>query len=275
MTSPASSDLVCRLAAKWSGSLAEWAIPAYILDRAPRSPWEFPPALFARVADQALIDPQHSVTRNRAIEELPEGGTVLDVGVGAGAGSLPLCPRAGHITGVDDLAPMLEVFAGKADALGVAHREILGRWPDTAPMVAPADVVVCTNIVYNVADLVPFIAALTDHAYRRVVVELTAEHPTAVFNPLWLAVHGIERPTTPTAADFLALLEAMGLDVECQHYDRTWTGPGGDRAEIVAYVSRRLCLGPERASEIDALLGPDAESGEVRGAVTAWWTGTA
>jgi hypothetical protein len=265
------------IATQWAQSLDEWAIPKNILERAPSNPWEFPPALFARIAEQAMANASNSVARERGIELLPDGGSVLDVGVGAGAASLPLCPPAGLLIGVDDLPAMLDVFSRNANDLPVQNRVVRGRWPGVAPEVEPADVVVCHHVFYNVRELMPFIAALTDHARIRVVVQLTATHPTSVYNPLWLALHGIERPSTPTADDALALLAAMGIDAESERSETRWTGPGGDRAEVVAYVSRRICIGPDRASEVDALLGPDCpEIGTShREVVTVWWPGEA
>ncbi|HEX2700313.1 MAG TPA: hypothetical protein VHM89_08950 [Acidimicrobiales bacterium] len=137
-----------------------------------------------------------------------------------------------------------------------------------------ADVVVCHNVFYNVADLVPFASALNAHARFRVVVELSADHPTSNLNPLWRAIHGIERPTSPTADDALALLEEMGLRVAHETFERRWEHHGFDRSEMVAMMRRRLCVGPERDAEIAAFLAVD-DVAPLRRSVTIWWEGTA
>ena len=260
-------------AERWRLALGDWAIPQEILDAAPESPWHFPPALFARLADRALSEPA-GPSRRRAAEALPEGGSVLDVGVGGGAASLPLAPPAGLIVGVDQSEGMLAAFAEGADRRGVAHREVQGLWPAVAGDVEPADVVVCHHVAYNVADLAPFAAALTDHARRRVVMELTSDHPTSNLNPLWRAFHGLERPTSPTAADAVAVLTEMGLEVSSQEWERSWHSPGDDRAAAVLMRRRRLCVGPERDAEIAAARDREAEE-LVRGGVTLWWDGGA
>jgi len=183
--SPTDHQLATASAARyWSEALGEWAIPPEILDGAPVPPWDFPPALFARTARRALADGSISASRRRASYALPDGGSVLDVGAGGGAASLPLAPPAGHVTAVDESREMLAVFAAVAERRGVPHRVVHGRWPEVASDVEAADVVVCHNVAYNIADLVPFVAALTSHARRRVVLELTATHPTAHLNPL-------------------------------------------------------------------------------------------
>ncbi len=260
-------------AERWRTALGGWAIPQEILDAAPEEPWGFSPALFAGRARQAIEDGA-GPSRRRAAEAVPEGGSLLDVGVGGGAASLPLAPPAGLIVGVDQGAGMLEAFALGAERRGVAHREVQGLWPAVAGEVGTADVVVCHHVFYNVADLVPFAAALTAQARHRVVVEMTGEHPTSNLNPLWRSLHGLERPTSPTAEDARAVLDEMGLDVGSEESHTRWDRPGDDRAEVVAMFRRRLCVGPERDSEIEDVLELEA-TGPTRRILTLWWDGGA
>jgi len=267
------SDLEGAAAERWRRALQEWSIPKEILDAAPESPWHHSPGLFAHRAQQALDEPG-GPSHQRALDVLPEGGSVLDVGVGGGAACLPLAPPAGLLVGVDPAEAMLEAFATAADRVGVAHREVHGTWPAVARDIDPVDVVVCHHVVYNVADLVPFAAALTDHARHRVVLELTGEHPTSNLNPLWQAIHGLRRPTSPTAEDALAVVVEMGLDVRSESFERQWLRHRDDRDEMVAMVRRRLCVGPERDAEIEALLEAE-DVAPTRRTFTLWWPGGA
>jgi SAM-dependent methyltransferase len=263
-------------AGRWSDDLAAWAIPPEILERAPESPWGCPTGLFARSAEDAVGPEAGSAwpSARRARQALPEGGSVLDVGVGGGAASLPLAPPASRITGVDQNPRMLAAFAALADRLGVAHAEVEGNWPDVASSVAPADVVVCHHVVYNVPDLVAFVEALTAKARHRVVVELTADHPQSTLNPLWQQFHGLDRPNRPTAEDAAAVLRELGLDVGREEWEAPSRWMGSDPSELVAFVRRRLCLPPERDPDVAAALGDDLGRGP-RPMVTMWWPGTA
>jgi len=273
MAQPSTESTERPAAERWKRALEQWGIPQEILDNAPSSPWHHSPQMFAQLAERALEETA-GPSRRRALEALPEGGSVLDVGVGGGAASLPLAPPAGLLVGVDQSQDMLESFATAADRLGVAHREVQGLWPAAADNVDPVDVVVCHHVLYNVDDLVPFAAALTRRARRRVVVEMTGEHPTSNLNPLWQAIHGLERPTSPTAEDAVAVLEEMGLEVGSEVFQRPWVRPGDDRSEMVAMARRRLCVGPERDAEIEALL--DAQQAlATRRCMTLWWDGQA
>lgn len=253
---------------RWRAALAAWAIPHEILAGAPESPWGFPPALFA----PAIGDPPDTPSRRRALDNLPDGGSVLDVGAGAGAASLALTPPARRIVAVDESSGMLDAFAGNAERAGVDHGAVLGRWPDVASSVEDADVVVCHHVVYNVADLDRFARLLTDHARRRVVVELTARHPQSALNPLWKHFWDLSRPDGPTADDAVAVLNELAITPTVDRWQRPPRTGAGTRADIVAFARRRLCLPADRDAEIDALLGAEPVL-SFRDLVTLSWDG--
>jgi 2-polyprenyl-3-methyl-5-hydroxy-6-metoxy-1,4-benzoquinol methylase len=144
---------------RWREQLAAWAIPEEIVAKAPESPWGFATECFRRRGESAPA-PEPTPTTRRALEALPEGGTVLDVGVGGGATSLPLAGPAGSIVGIDQQPDMLEGFLANAAAAGVAARAVTGAWPDASAEVEPADVVVAGHVFYNIPELEPFARAL-------------------------------------------------------------------------------------------------------------------
>lgn len=253
-------------ARRWAEELAQWAIPEEILGAAPEPPWGFPRQLFERHARAAVEDDAGTPARHAAKAALGGGGTVLDVGAGAGAASLPLAPPASHVFAVDESAPMLEALSLLAAEKGVPCSTLIGHWPDAAADVPAADVVVCNHVLYNVAGLVGFLDALASHARRRVVVEITARHPLSELNPLWRALHGIDRPEAPVAEDVLRLLGAMGIQVRAERYKRPSMWAQGDEQARIALARKRLCVGPERDPEIARLLRPvDPEL------VGLWW----
>jgi SAM-dependent methyltransferase len=268
--------------AAWQAQLAAWAIPEEILASVPDSPWELPVGLFRRRADEARRRPP-TPSDEEAARWLPDGGTVLDVGAGGGAASLPLAGRAAKLVAVDSSAGMLEAFRAAAAAAGVATETVQGRWPDVAAEVGPADVVVCYDVLYNVPDLDRFALALTAHARRRVVAQLTERHPLVEEAPLWRHFHGLERPAGPSADDAEAVLRVLGLEVT----RRDWTaGPRASFAssqDLVGFLRRRLCLPAAREAELAAFLAPDLVEDErgarlrrpPRTAVTLAWPGAA
>jgi SAM-dependent methyltransferase len=266
----------------WREQLDGWAIPAEILAAAPESPWGFPVGLFRSRAERAGSAPATPSNREAA-RFLPAGGTVLDVGAGGGAASLPLAASAGRLVAVDESAGMVASFLAAAEAAGVPAEAVEGRWPEAAGRVGPADVVVCHHVLYNVPDLAPFATALTGHARRRVVAELTERHPLVGLGPLWRRFHGLDRPTGPGADDAVAALGALGLAVDRQDWEQQERFGFDDFDELVAFTRRRLCLPARRDPEVaQALLEQGTHqvdgvwvSGQPRRVTTLSWPGTA
>lgn len=264
--------------ARWAAELESWVIPDEILAAAPELPWGFPTEIFRASALSAIEEPDDTPSIRRAREALEAGvpvpaaggrvsseRSVLDVGAGAGAASLPLVPPATRVVAVDESPLLLATLEELAAVLEIPVEVVPGGWPEVAPATPVADVVVCNHVLYNVAALGPFIIALDAHARRRVVIELTEVHPLAYLNNLWKVLHGIERPHGPTAEDALAVVRGLGFDAQAERFVRPsrW---GAERQALVALTRRRLCVGPERDHEIDRLL----QDGD-RGLVTIWW----
>ena len=268
--------------ARWREQLEDWAIPEEILAAAPESPWGCPVGLFRSRARRAGCRPATPSNREAA-RFLPAGGTVLDVGAGGGAASLPLAGMAGRLVAVDESPAMVASFLAAAEAAGVPAEGVEGRWPEVAGRVAPADVVVCHHVLYNVADLAPFADALTGHARRRVVAELTDRHPLVGLGPLWRRFHDLERPTGPGADDAVAALEALGLRVTRQDWESQDRFGFDDLDELVAFTRRRLCLPADRDPEVAAALLDEGTrqvdgvwvSGQPRRVTTLSWPGSA
>ena len=290
---------LAELAARWRDDLAEWAIPGEIRAAAADSPWAMSSALFAARTDAELREPGGPSYR-RALAALPVGGTVLDVGSGAGTAGLPLAAaRSATLVAVDLSADMLDELARRAAAHGVRSRCVRGSWPDVAVAVdlsdpaatagaadraaRRADVAVCKDVVYNVPDLPAFLAALTAHARALVVVELTERHPLTPFNPLWLRLHGLRRPERPVAGDVHEIAAAMGLRPRAERWTRTTHGPYGTFDDLVQTACRRLCLPADRSAEVAAALRelgtdpaePYLPGTRARPAMTIWWPGEA
>ncbi len=278
--------MAARALERWGEQLREWAIPEDILAAAPESPYGFPTEPFRSRAETARDRPP-TATTVRALEALPQGGNVLDVGVGAGSTSIPLAGRASRITGVDGSEGMLEAFREVAEAHAARVDTVLGVWPDVAGNVEAADVVVCGHVLYNVQDLGPFVLALTNHARRLTVVELTGSHPLAWMNDLWMRFHGLERPSGPTADDAEAAVRELGLDPGRESRiveSRTQPASGfARRADAIALVRRRLCLGADRDEKLARALGDRlaerdglwSAGPERQTLVTMWWSGDA
>ena len=268
MTPSPASSTIGPVAKRWAEDLAAWAVPEEILAAAPQSPHGFDVGLFARLADEAMA--RDTPSQHVARQALASGGSVLDIGCGGGAASLPLAPPAGLLVGLDPSAGMLQAFAERAEARRVAHQTIEGDWPDAAGEAPVVDVVVCHNVLYNVSDLVPFVRQLTRHARSRVVVQLTEHHPLTWLNPFWKELHGIDRPHRPTADDAVAVVREAGFDPAAQRWEWPMWAERTEE-ELVAFVRRRLCVGSDRDPEIRRVMQQHPRP-ERRPVATLWWS---
>lgn len=250
----------------WRTSLEDWAIPDWIIETAPESPWIHPVESFTPRGDLHVDTP----SRLRALDALgSDGGSVLDVGCGGGRAAFGLVPPAREVVGVDHQQGMLEVFESQAAARETPCRTVLGNWPSAAGDTPVCDVVICHHVLYNVQEIRPFVRALDDHARRRVVVEIPTRHPLSMMSAAWLRFWSLERPESPTADDALACILGMGIEARMETFvepDPPATEPTD--AEI-RHTRIRLCLPADRDPEIREFMRANPRRG--RTLATIWW----
>jgi SAM-dependent methyltransferase len=251
-------------AKKWAEALSQWGLPQEILDQAEQSPWIHPPALFT-VPDEIPMTTSH----NRAIEAVPTGGSVLDIGCGGGIAAFACTPTAQTVYGVDHQAEMLELFAAQAQKLKVNHAQFLGDWPDIENKVPTADVVTCHHVVYNVSDIVPFLLALDSHADKRVVIEMPQEHPLASMREVWKFFWNLDRPTEPTPSMLLEILSEIGIKANIEYWESS-LGREISIEQAAEFMRIRLCLPKSRLTEVSEYLTKNSQP-EVRKIATIWW----
>lgn len=256
---------------RWRQGIKDAAVPDSLREGSPEPKFTLEPEMFRWRPEEDAKQPARP-SRLRALEALPDGGSVLDVGVGGGASSLGLVPRAGLVVGVDRLEGMLESFEASARTAGVAARAVLGAWPDVAAEVEPVDVAVCHHAIYGAEEIEAFLTALTAKARHRVVLEVSSHAPPLGLGPMWEAVHGVARPDRVVADEVEAVIAAMGIDATREDMVLP-PRPREVTPERVAFARRRLLVGPERDDEIAELLGtlpPLAHR-----VVALWWPGAA
>jgi SAM-dependent methyltransferase len=240
-------------AERWRTALASWALPDELVAAAADDPWVHDPASFADRAQRAAgrDTPGDRVAR----AALPRFGSVLDVGCGAGAATVALGRRGRTVLGVDPSPAMTAAFEAQVGAVWRRVRTWIGRWPAVAETSAipVADVVVCHDVVYDVAELAPFVTALTAHARRRVVVVLPQRHPLSWLAPYAEQLHGLGRPRDPSADLAADVVRETGVrpTIERWREPTRWGTPGAsDEAALVATVRRKLCVPAGRDEDI-------------------------
>jgi SAM-dependent methyltransferase len=129
-------------------------------------------AFWARVAvdydAEALAARVPALTR-RVCALIPTGASVLEMGAGTGAFTLPVAARASVVTALDYSPAMLRVLRAKLTTETEARIQVVtGRWEDTP--VTPHDVVLAANAWYRIADLRPALTKFVAAGRQRGIV---------------------------------------------------------------------------------------------------------
>jgi SAM-dependent methyltransferase len=139
--------------------------------------------------------------------------TLIDVGAGTGRHAVPLAKRLEWVTAVEPSEGMRSHIAHRDNVTVVAS-----TWEDAE--VAPADLVICSHVLYGVADPVPFVTKLERAARERVFVvmrESELPHPAAAVRR---RLGGDANVRLPRFSELFMLLLQMGIapDVDFLRY---------------------------------------------------------
>ena len=145
------------------------------------------------------------------ISELAEScDSLLDVGGGAGRFAVALALGGKRTTVVDPSESMLEQLREAADEAGADNvTAVPADWESAEA--EPADAVLCSHVVYGVAEIEPFVRKLIAHARRRVIMLSFVDSPQASVAPLWEPVHGERRVNLPALPELMGVLWEMGV----------------------------------------------------------------
>lgn len=207
--------------------------------------------------------------------------TVLDVGGGAGRYALPLALQCKGVTVVEPSPSMTGALKDAARDAAIENvSAVAALWEDSD--VEPADIVLCANVVYGIADIAPFVARLNDRARELVAVVAYMDAPLTMLSPLWEAVHGEERVNLPAAPELLPVLWELGIFPNLQ-----MLAPEGARAAPsmeAAIQMARVFLYVEPGTEADERLheaaaelavetaqGITLRRAQTRPAAVIWW----
>lgn len=217
----------------------------------------------------------------RVLASVAATSTLLDVGAGTGRHTLALAPHVREVTAVDPSSAMLGLLREDLAAEVIDNvRVVEAEWMATD--VAPHDVVICSHVLYPIADVVPFVRKLDTTARERVFIYLRTD-PLPTDMGLWSEFYGIPLQNQPVHMDLLPVLAQAGIfaDVEVVEHRFTWTFTSLDDAQ--AQVGNSLCLREDDAAAQGKLrrllqeqlvtwpegrLGPRV--GSARSAIVSW-----
>jgi SAM-dependent methyltransferase len=130
--------------------------------------------------------------------------TLLDVGAGTGRHTTPLAEKLEWVTAVEPSEGMRSHIPQRDNITIVAS-----TWEDAE--VAPADLVICSHVMYGVAEPVPFVEKMQRSARESVFVmmrETDLPHPAAELRRRLVGESG---PRLPRFSELFMLLVQLGV----------------------------------------------------------------
>ncbi len=172
-------------------------------------------------ASQFKADPHR--TDDRTVEALRSrllpGETLLDIGAGGGRLALPLALTCSAVTAVEPSPSMCAVLRETAEEYNIENVSIVeSGWLDAD--VEPADVALCSHVVYVIEDIGAFVRKMDNHARRLVMAVVFQASPLSQVYNLWERVHGEKRHALPSLPHFLPVLEELGIQPEVTELDQ-------------------------------------------------------
>ncbi len=178
----------------------------------PRPPdrWQGRAARFDRMSRKALGDAEIEAGLAPIVRP---SDVVIDVGAGTGRHAIPLATRCARLVAIEPSPAMRALLSARVAEERASNVEVIGReWPDDeAPL---GDVVFSAHVVYGVAEIVPFVSAMTERARRTCALLLKLSAPADALADVAQALHGVRRPRRPGALEALAVLHQLGHAAE-------------------------------------------------------------
>ena len=197
-------------------------------------------------AAQFKADPHRN--DDRTVEALRSrlipGETLLDIGAGGGRLALPLALTCSAVTAVEPSPSMCAVLRETASEYNIENVSIVeSGWLDAD--VEPADVALCSHVVYVIEDIGAFVRKMDSHARRLVMAVVFEASPLSQVYALWERVHGERRHALPSLPHFLPVLDELGIQPVVTELDQQPPRTFSSIEEAREAVARWLYITPE------------------------------
>jgi SAM-dependent methyltransferase len=182
--------------------------------------------------------------------------SVLDVGAGVGALTIPLAKSVPHVTALEPSLPMLEELRAGLSRNQLTNVScIQGRWGEVP--LEPHDLILVANVAPIFDDLPGFVAAAEPLAHRAIALVQNVGSGAEKFyvGELYPLLFGRPYPGRQDYLRSLTLLHGLGIHADVRILEYQFDQPFEDFPEAVEFWTERLHLGdPEQVRRLAAFL---------------------
>ena len=160
---------------------------------------------------------------------------------------LPLATLAREVIAVEPSPAMRRHLAERLTAENARNITVVGAaWP--ADDVAPADVTICSHVVYGVREIAPFLRALDGHTRRLCLISIRVDQHPGI-TELSRALFGEERVRQPALLDLYGALLELGIAADVHIIPASGGFRFANPDEAIAHFRDRLRIPPDSPTE--------------------------
>lgn len=183
--------------------------------------------------------------------------TVLDVGAGVGRYAIPLARRVKRVIAVEPSGGMRRFLEEDAKAAGVTNVAVVpAAWEQAS--VEPCDVVLCSHVVYFIANIKGFLEKVRDACRGHCFMAVRTNPRDAQLRVLWELIHKEPRVPEPGLMDlYNVLYQVLGVtaNVQIATYGsgRNALGSFSSVEDALPEVRRQVLIAEGSAEEAETL----------------------
>ena len=162
----------------------------------------------------------HDAYRSPVVERLDKyidtTTTVLDIGAGTGALTLPLAKKVKKVVSIEPSAGMLDYLKNAASKENIENIEFINNTWEDANISGQYDIIVCSHALYFITDMKKSLQRMIDMTGKYLFLMIGIHESNDRYGGIWKIIKGTPYKPGPDYINIYNLLREMGWYPEVQ-----------------------------------------------------------